>query len=211
MGSIGANNQGCTFESKEYFKAAHLLNSWTTFGVASITCLEAAFDVIKETIITIAYCKSEEDVVITRWTAYPMYFGTVFTLHLERRVMTDVALEKRDISMMHRTILMVFIIYDYMVKKIGFAWVVVGTSSPDLLIAITTQLETFWVALLASFELSCGGPTLATLLSIVDIRWEDLRELPHPTLDLEELGFATLRCHTDSCPMLSKRDCTPLP
>jgi len=167
---------------KSVSEAAYLFNSWNVFEVASTTCVEAAFDVIKSPIMTLAFCKSEEVAVVTRWTANPTDFGTVFIPHLEGRVMTDLVLEKKDVSTMHGTVLMATTIDNCVVKKMGFAWIIVGTSGPDLLAATSTQLETFWMALLASFELSCGGPTLATFLSIVDTCWEGLRELLYSTL-----------------------------
>lgn len=93
-------------------------------------------------------------------------------------------------------VLMATIIDDCVVMKIGVVWVIVGISGPDLLAAISIQLETYWMALLASFEYSCGDPTLATPLPTIDTclynDWEDLRELLYLTLSIEAACYSIL-------------------
>lgn len=91
---------------------------------------------------------------------------------------------------------MATIIDDCVVMKMSFVWIIVGISGPDLLAAISTPLETFWMALLASFECNCGDPTLATFLKTIDkclyIDWEDLRELLPLTWSTERAERWTL-------------------
>lgn len=125
--------------------------------------------------------------------------------------MIDLVLEKRVILMMHGTILMATIINDCVTKEISFILVIIGISGLDLLAAISTQLKTYWMTLVVSFEHNYGCPTLENFLPTIETCWEDLRELLHLILSMEATCYLMLNIRRVSHQMLSlKESCLSL-